>query len=294
MLIVLYHGVRPSHDRTSPDIRHKHVPEMIFRKQIEYLARSYQPMCLSHVIDALRDGRPLPRRGVCVTFDDGYENNATTAAPILKRYGIPATFFITTGCIDGTTRLWVDRFETAYAALPPGSESDDTIRNHLKHLQGDQRESALHDLEVRAGTTRLIHPLHRTMTWEHVTALAKDEFEIGAHTLTHPILTACRIDEARREIIESKRAIEQQGITCRHFALPNGQPGDWNDDILRIIREAGYASCLTTVDGFVQNGDDPYTLQRTTIDTGSDMLKFRLTVSGWRSRIHKLRTAIRL
>jgi peptidoglycan/xylan/chitin deacetylase (PgdA/CDA1 family) len=294
MLIVLYHGVRPTDDHTSPDIRQKHVPEHVFRTQAQYLAADFTPMGLSDVVECLRTGKQFPKRGLCVTFDDGYANNAETAAPILKQLGIPATFFVTTGFIDGTTRLWVDRFETAFSALPRGSESDSDARNRLKHLSPDEREAALRDLEARAGTAGLIHSLHRAMTWDQVRGLATDGFEIGAHTLTHPVLPTCPAEEATWEIVKSKQTIERNGIPCRHFALPNGQPGDWNDDILRIVREAGFVSCLTTVDGFIDHGDDPFTLKRTTIDTGEDLLKFRLTVSGWRATIHKLRNAIRL
>lgn len=295
MRILLYHGVRPSDDKVSPDIRKKHIPEAIFRKQIEYFARSYQPMSLSDVIDVLRDDRPLPRRGLCVTFDDGYENNATTAAPILKQYGVPAAFFVTTGFIDGTTRLWVDRFETAFSQLPKTGETDDDVRSRLKRLTPQERDAQIEELERLAGTTHVVHPLYRPMTWDHIRSLANDGFEIGAHTVTHPVLTHCSMDEARREIRDSKQRIEDELRTpCRHFAYPNGQPGDWNDAVKRIVRDMGFISCLTTIDGPTKNGDDVFELKRTTIDTGDDFVKFRLTVSGLRSTIHKLRSAIRV
>lgn len=293
--ILLYHGVRPATDTTSPDIRQKHTPEAIFRKQMELIRSRFLPMKLSEIVDALRTGTPLPKNGICITFDDGYENNATTAAPILKELGIPATFFVTTGFLDGTTRLWVDRFETAYAALPTKTEPDDVVRSRLKRLPNIELEKYLTDLEAQTGTSQTIHPLHQAMTWEQARGLLTDGFEIGAHTVTHPILSRCSHETIVREITDSKRTIERECRTsCRHFAHPNGQPDDWNDDVLNTVKASGFDSCLTTVDGALKDGDDPFMLNRITIDTGSDLKKFALTVFGIRSTIAKLRRKIGL
>jgi len=250
-------------------------------------------MRLSDVISALTNQNPLPKNGVCVTFDDGYANNATVAAPILKARGMPATFFVTTGFLDGTTRLWVDRFETAFSSLPT-TEPDHIVRAQLKRLSPDQREQQLRELETRAGTRGLIHPLHAAMTWDQARQLSQDGFEIGAHTITHPVLTTLSRDEMTHEISGSKLRIEEHGIPCHHFALPNGQPGDWDDAVLEAIHHSGFQSNLTTVDGRIKDGDDPFLLKRTTIDTGDDLLKFRLTVSGLRSTIHTLRTRLKI
>ena len=293
MTILLYHGVRPADDTTSPDIRQKHTPETVFRRQMEAIKQAFTPITLSELVDALTEKRPLPARGICITFDDGYENNATTAAPILKELGIPATFFVTTGFLDGTTKLWVDRFETAYEKLQR-SESDNVVRSRLKKLTPDEREKEIRQLEIEAGTSHLIHPLHRPMSWDHARNLVRDGFEIGAHTVTHPILATLTSEEQQREIETSKQRIEQElRTTCRFFAHPNGQPGDWNEDTLRIVRNR-FDACFTTIDGSVKTGDDPFMLKRITIDTGSDLRKFALTITGIRSTIAKLRRKIGL
>lgn len=293
MRILLYHGVRPSADTTSPDIRKKHVPESVFRRQMKFIRRWYAPISLSDLLALLRDGRPLPKNGICITFDDGYENNATTAAPILKEMGIPATFFVTTGFLDGTTRLWVDRFETAFSKQPR-TETDNVVRSRLKKLSPTEREQEIQQLEQEAGTAQFIHPLHQPMTWKQVRDLRAQGFEIGAHTVTHPILATLTPEEQQTEVLTSKQRIETETQKpCLLFAHPNGQPGDWNAETLRIVR-AYFETCLTTIDGPIRLGDDPFMLNRFTVDTGSDLAKFILTVTGIRSTIAGIRHKIRL
>ena len=51
--------------------------------------------------------RTLPPRAMAITFDDGYEDNASVALPVLQRHGLPATFFVATGFLDGG-RMWND------------------------------------------------------------------------------------------------------------------------------------------------------------------------------------------
>ena len=262
---------------------------------MEFVRSNFIPLGLSDFIDRLRGGKPLTKQHICITFDDGYENNATVAAPILKEMGIPAIFFVTTGFLGGTTRLWVDRFETAYAVLTGKKESDAVVRSRLKQMSPNDREAYLKDIEVRTGTANTIHPLHRSMTWEQARRLLDDGFEIGAHTVTHPILGRCDPKVMVHEITESKRVIEQRcGISCPHFAHPNGQPDDWNDAVMQAIRLAGFESCLTTIRGEVRTDDDPFTLKRDTIDTGANLVKFVLTVTGVRTKLNWLRRKLRL
>ena len=62
---------------------------------------------LALAVERLRQG-DLPARALAITFDDGYADNAEVAAPILERLGLPATFFVTTGFLQGGC-MWNDR-----------------------------------------------------------------------------------------------------------------------------------------------------------------------------------------
>lgn len=247
------------------------------------------PVSMSRAASWLKGEADLPARAVCVTFDDGYANNATTAAKILQEENVPAIFYLTTGFIDGTHALWVDRFENAFRKINHDPAADEKHRAEFKKMPENEREAKLQELEMRVGAPELF-PLQRPMTWEQIKQLMDLGFEIGAHTISHPILAACTPERREHEILGSKKRIEEKlGIECRHFAFPNGQPSDWNQDVLSIIKNAGFETCLTTVDGKVTRDDDPLLLKRNPVDYWSDPMRFALTALDWRAKLRAIK-----
>ncbi len=77
-----------------------------FESQMRALSRFFTPLALGEGVERLRNGN-LPAHAACVTFDDGYRDNVDVALPILRRHGVPATFFIATGYLNGG-RMWND------------------------------------------------------------------------------------------------------------------------------------------------------------------------------------------
>ena len=71
-----------------------------FERQLRHLARFATVLPLEPALDALYAGETLPRRAVCLTFDDGYCDNLDLAVPLLRRYGLPATFFLVPAFLD--------------------------------------------------------------------------------------------------------------------------------------------------------------------------------------------------
>ena len=101
VMVLLYHRVC----RASEDWELEGVDPVEFEKQLVYLKRHYHLITLDQFIDALLNGFDrLPkkhgRRFVVVTFDDGYKDNFTNAYPLLKKYEVPATFYVSTGYVD--------------------------------------------------------------------------------------------------------------------------------------------------------------------------------------------------
>ncbi|MSR85299.1 polysaccharide deacetylase family protein [Candidatus Uhrbacteria bacterium] len=283
LTIVLYHGVRPAADKTSIDIRGKHIHEKIFREHIRYLKKHYHVLGWSEAIDFLKTKKSFPANALCITFDDGYANHAL-AGRILHELQVPAIFYVTSGFIDGRS-LWTDRFECAHTKLH-GEDlmKDQALRQTLKDMPQSEREKIIQELEVQARVSSHVSPpLLQPMTWDQVRALIKQGHEIGAHTVTHPILSRESEETVKQELNEGKRKIEQEtGIACHHFAYPNGQPQDFTRETIRFVQEAGFASAVTTITGGVEIGNDPYTLKRISLDHCLDIPTLAATVSGVR------------
>ena len=119
--ILIYHRVLATHDPLQPDI-----PDAaLFRRHMHLLARQFRPLPLLEAVRRLREGS-LPARAVCVTFDDGYADNAAIALPLLQQSGVPATFFVSTGFLEGG-RMFNDTVFEVVRRLPEGTLSPDEV-----------------------------------------------------------------------------------------------------------------------------------------------------------------------
>jgi peptidoglycan/xylan/chitin deacetylase (PgdA/CDA1 family) len=275
--ILIYHRVLPAADAFNT----WDVTADQFDEQIGALARHFSPLPLSEAVARLTDGS-LPARAVCVTFDDGYADNAEVALPLLRKHRVPATFFIATGYLDGG-RMWNDTVTAAIRTLQTptldltswglATFALDSMMSRraalaiilpaLKYLPGAEREARATYL---AGLAGVAPQRDLMMREEQVRELYGASMEIGAHTVTHPILLNSQPDAARREIVESgQRLAEIVGAPTRLFAYPNGKPGkDYGPDHVRMVRDAGYTTAVATGWGVATSRSDRLQLPRFT------------------------------
>ena len=112
--IYLFHGVIPQPPRKSiRNYNRKHILAEEFEWLIKHLMHTANPIDLRHLLWVCDEGKSLPKRSFSITFDDGFLNNYTFAAPILKLYGCPATFYLASSFINSNRMSWVDRIEYA-------------------------------------------------------------------------------------------------------------------------------------------------------------------------------------
>ena len=274
LAILIYHRILPEADEISSDVTAR-----VFDAQMRGLTDHFTPVRLSEALDRLDSGS-LPSRAVCVTFDDGYRNNAEVALPILERHGVPATFFVATGFMDGgvmwndavieairasrSARLDLERWGQGVFALDTSEarrECAKKLLTYLKYTPPEERESKVHDL---AEHLAVAPPRDLMMRAEHVRALKSAGMEIGAHSVSHPILAKLSRADAEREIVESGRHLaEILREPTRLFAYPNGKPGlDYAPEHVEMVRKAGYRSAFATIPGMASVRSDRYQVPR--------------------------------
>jgi len=277
MVVLIYHRVHPAIDPMAPN----EVTAEVFEWQMNLLRDFLTPIDLVEAI-ALRDQGNLPQHAVAVTFDDGYADNFDVALPILQRAGVPATFFVTTGFLDGG-RMWNDTVTEAVRHLPEGTfdlrdvglgprtvtdlrsrrELSREIIKSIKHLAPDDRQAKADALGAFCRETL---PRNLMMTRGQVRGLAAAGMTVGAHTLTHPILKALPAAEARCEIEGGRRELGAIiGNEPQLFAYPNGRPGsDYGPDHCAMVQAAGYLAAFSTIRGAVGPRTDQWQLPRFT------------------------------
>jgi len=274
LLILTYHRVLPADDPLRPG----EMTEAAFDRHAAVLRRWFNVLPLAEGWRRTLEGS-LPRRAVALTFDDGYADNAELALPVLKRHGLTATFFIATGFLDGG-RMWNDTIiETLRLARAPldlrdldgGLLETDTqearvravpaVIRSWKHLPPHERQRRVDALLERA---RLQPPADLMMRSEQVKELARAGMEIGAHTVTHPILRSISDSEAAEEMSRSRTALESlSGAPVRTFAYPNGRLGDdYDARHADIARRTGFELAVSTNAGTARRSSDAYQLPR--------------------------------
>ncbi len=269
--ILAYHGVDPIQD---PRLNFDgfQVPPEVFAAQLDHLKRHYTVRPLAEVVDGLLGRCPLPPRAVAITFDDGYANNLAVAAPLLRARGLPATFFVTTGFLDGTHQPWWYRVRAA--CLPA-----EAIRREaaLKDLPAAQREVELAKLPATGPGP------YAFLDWAAARELVRQGFTVGPHTLTHPALARETPDVQRREIMESvRRVAEETGCAPDVFSYPYGGDRAHDDAVAGWVRAAGCRAALTTAVGRARVGGDPFQLPRLSVTGRHVGASFAALVSGLR------------
>jgi peptidoglycan/xylan/chitin deacetylase (PgdA/CDA1 family) len=297
LTVLIFHRVLAARDELWPE---EWVAQE-FEQVCRWVAQWFQVLPLDEAAERLVK-KSLPRRAACITFDDGYADNHAVACPILARHGLCATFFVSTGFLNGG-RMWNDTLTEAVrrtqrevlewqgphlrslGAVP--TQTTDQKRTALralirsiKHLHPSERAEAIAQVLESAGVCASELSTGLMMSSEQVRALRTSGMQIGAHTVTHPILAKLSEDESEREIGTSRDVLENLiGERVRLFAYPNGRPGeDYGPRDVALVRRFGFSAAVSTAYGAANSTTDRFQLPRfTPWDRGQ--LKFGLRLA---------------
>jgi peptidoglycan/xylan/chitin deacetylase (PgdA/CDA1 family) len=211
---------------------------------------------------------------VVLTFDDGYADNANVAKPILEGMGVPATFFITAGMIGAQREFWWDRLEALVLSssldrdyleveldgrrttLDVRSDQDrqsahGALHSRLRRLPVREIERFLDVLTNELNTPTSDRETHRVMSEEELLSLSSsDLFAVGAHTVSHPLLSAQSLDAQRREISDSRSILEElTRHSVRAFSYPFGGRDAFSRATIKLVEQAGYTFACTGLSG---------------------------------------------
>ena len=275
--ILIFHRVLPKLDSLFPDEVHA----QRFDEVCGWLKSWFNVLPLDQAVAHLNAGT-LPARAACITFDDGYADNFHVAMPILQRHGLSATFFVATGFLNGG-RMWNDtiietiRGSTAaaldFSALGLGQYPIATIAEKQAAISTLVGQIKYWPVAARIAVTEQLSQLARVelpqdlmMTAQEVKAMRQAGMQIGAHTVSHPILARLTDEQARQEIAASKTYLEQLlGEPVGLFAYPNGKPGeDYSPQTVEVVRSLGFDAAVSTEWGASRMGSDLLQIKRFT------------------------------
>ncbi|MEW6126324.1 MAG: polysaccharide deacetylase family protein [Acidobacteriota bacterium] len=224
-----------------------------FSEDLNYLKQHYDCISLRELCQRLQSKQAFRRRAVVITFDDGYRDNYLLAAPMLKKAGITATFFVSTGYM--------------------GTERD-----------------FLHDLrdEKEVSEKPLRFP---KLTWDDLREMEREGFEIGSHTVNHTNMGKTDKVSIEREIVGSLAMLNcELNERPRAFSFPWGKPDDISDYALEIVRQAGYYTAVSAYGGSNTRGANLFNIHRVDVGNGElSRLAMRARVAGFDPDFYRLK-----
>ncbi len=292
--ILMYHKVLPESFVADYPFRNLVVDCSSFDRQMAWLAKNYQVMTLGDAMVALdRKFIPGSQPIACVTFDDGYLDNAVYAAPILESHGLRGTFFVTTGFVEGRP-MWFDRAGYAWrnnmqnalaravelapehSSLWNGCTTLDAWMGSLKQIEAGLRNSILDAIpSAEVGPTEVFGP----MAPSHVRRLYESGHEIAAHSVTHPILTRLDDIDLHMELNQSRATLQGwTGHTVEGLCYPNG---DCDERVVAAARNAGYRYACSVRRGVATRSSDRMALPRNSLAGSQSALIFEAEAVGW-------------
>jgi peptidoglycan/xylan/chitin deacetylase (PgdA/CDA1 family) len=313
--VVNYHGVVPSdHSPSDHSVAESFLdgnlvrPETL-RRQLQFLKTHYTVVRPEDFRAWIEQGRKLPSRAVLVTCDDGLVNTLTDMLPVLQSEGVPCLFFVTgASCSDTPGMLWYEELYLLMCARPldgldlqlPAEKATGPSESFQARWWSTVRRASRLDARARADWMGLVRSHCDGMTvvrsekrWRLVNiaelrALAEAGMTIGAHTLSHPVLSLCGEEDARREIQESKSDIEQVlGRPVWAFAYPFGNPSTIGERELGLAQEAGFGCAFLNVEHWRTGPANPFALPRIHVTVNTTLPEFAAHVSGLHARLQR-------
>lgn len=298
LLVLNYHRIG-SPDETPYDPGVFSATEEDFDWQISYLKKHYHIATLEDALGFLDAPQLCKSFMVMITFDDGYIDNYQIAFPILRQYGVSATFFVTTSYIQTQPIPWWDSIAWC---LNKASEKYDFIQlsypnNDFFRITKNELPGTLHRLlrlvkEHNVSTSRFLEELavacqvklptrgHERLffNWEEAREMVEAGMSIGSHTDKHEILSKLSPKQQLSELITSREIIKNKlGVDIQALAYPVGSKSSFNKGTLSAANFAGYHAAFSFYGGFNKKTKiNKYNIKREAVELDISRNLFRL------------------
>jgi len=260
--IFTYHRVSPSSYNNNACLN---VSCDAFDRQMKFIKDNFETVSMLEGLKVLKGNFS---KGIYATInlDDGYMDNYLYAYPILRKYSIPATIFLTTDFIGKDHLFWWDRVFNIVSSNNGTKQSahiTNSINARLRDKDENERDELIKGLQGYSSSKDV--PSYAMLGWSEIRRMNANLISFGAHTKTHRNLCLLEDDEIRKELTGSKKEIEEKlGIEVTEFAYPFGI---FDDKVKILVDEAGFRCARSTLQGFNSRETDRFLLTRIAADS---------------------------
>jgi peptidoglycan/xylan/chitin deacetylase (PgdA/CDA1 family) len=281
--ILCYHGICENEVAGQQWVPTCFVTAAAFERQLDYLQKNARVLPLSEAVGRLRDAS-LPAGSVSITFDDGYANNLTLAYPLLHKYRMPATIFLSSAYMESGELF--PFLQMQLIAMNGQASGLGTLLYKSDPLDKVCAWASLWWPKVKQVLTRDQLKTLRPMTIAEVRSADTQLIEFGAHSHTHCILKNETRERRQEEIVSSIRKVAQwTERPVRLFSYPNGERGDFGEEDKQVLRANGIKAAVTGIGGANHRSTDLLELRRYPVGLYHDAADFRAEVTGFRTAV---------
>lgn len=256
---------------------------VLFSRIISFLTQQYLVVPLEHFLNEPDSFKTYGKSIATVLFDDGYKDNIEYAAPLLKKYNCPASFYIVTDCIDRNIPTWtylVDHaFQTTqrsklvlpfnfvpekFKSVSLQKKNDDggvvkAIKPWMKSLSNAERITISESVLSQCDDIKQLD--NKMMNWNDIRQLHTEGFIIGSHSHTHPMLASLKDEsEIKDELkVSAGRILSETGIIPQTISYPIGS---FDERVTRLSKEQGYKYGLAVEQKFFSYPSGMMTIPR--------------------------------
>jgi peptidoglycan/xylan/chitin deacetylase (PgdA/CDA1 family) len=312
--VVTYHGVFPAgYEVRNPALDGNLVHADALRRQLGLLKKGYQLITPEDFLQWSEGELSLSPRSILLTCDDALRNSLTEMVPILQEFGLSCLFFATGASADDTpSMLWyeelylilLDAGEPLTLSLPEADVSVGPIASSERHgswwnlvkrlsqFDGKLRRRFLDQIRdqlrfsenwgMRFVQDPTLAARFLTLDRAGLRQLAAAGMSIGAHSLSHPILSRAPGDLAWLEISESRGVLEKAlGQTVWAFGYPFGNADTVTGRDLRLAERAGFRCAFMNAGGGFGAKINRFAVPRVHVTADMNLAEFEAHISGF-------------
>jgi peptidoglycan/xylan/chitin deacetylase (PgdA/CDA1 family) len=325
LAVVTYHGVLPhGYEPVNPALDGNLIHREMLRRQLRLLKAHYHVIDPQDLLLWCTSGRELPPLSVLLTCDDGLRNNLTDMLPILQEEGVRCLFFVTgASAADEPASLWYEELALILYAAPSGhfeiscagvAMSGElgtgagrqatwwSAVKRLSQVDAESRRAFLCSAYAQLGVTDGMNsggddsPLHSSPRQLRFQLLRRAELmqldsagmTIGAHTLSHPMLSQSPPELAHAEIAESRSRLEAAlGKPVWAFAYPFGDAESVTPQVLAMPKQAGYEAAFLNIGGGLGRDIPRFAIPRVHVTAAMNLGEFEARVVGFHGSLQR-------
>lgn len=285
--VFLFHGVVRSNNHGVRNYNKKHILESDFFSLLKSLKEIGNPITMTDLICR----QDLPSNSFIISFDDGFENNYSVAAPILESLNLPSVFYVTSSFVDSNLMSWIDRIEYAIENTSKDIIKLSFLDNSYSLSNFADKKLFLSDIRFFAKNNKIFFDnrdayiseifdqcalkeifssdsdIDLKLSWQQVREMHQNHlFTIGGHTHTHPIMSYLNPKQLDEEIDVCLGHLKRYGVQdCSHFSYPEGLSNCFDQNVIDALKSRGVICCPTAIDGTNTINSDLFHLKRITV-----------------------------